>query len=87
MVKQEIYTIIKNPYFKLLTNNITYFTLENIFLEKIKSNIKTNRLFLYFLIKKTYSIKKVNAINSDKNMFNTIFLIIKNRKDHLFSHS
>lgn len=84
MVKQEMYTIIKNPYFKLLTNNITYSTLENIFLEKIKSNIKTNRLFLCSLIKKEYGIKKVNAINSDKNMFNTIFLVIKNRKDHLF---
>ncbi len=58
--------VIKNPYFKLPANNITPSTLEKFSLEKIKSNIKADALFLYSLIRKTSGVKKVNTVDSDK---------------------
>lgn len=42
MVEQKVNAIVKNPYFKLPTNNITPFTLKEFFLEKIESNFKAN---------------------------------------------
>lgn len=50
IVKQEINTVVRNPYFKLLANNITPFTLEEFSLNKIDSNIKADALFLHSLI-------------------------------------
>ncbi len=84
MVKQEMNAVIKNLYFKLLANNITFSTFEEFFLEKIKSNIKINALFLYSLIREVSGVKKVNTANGDKNMSATTFLIMKSRKDCQF---
>lgn len=39
MVKQKIDAVIKNPYFKLLANDITPSIVEEFSLEKIESNI------------------------------------------------
>ncbi len=63
-----------------LHNNITPSTLEKFFLEKFKSNIKRN-ILLYSLIREASGIKKVNAVNSDKNMSATTPLITKSRED------
>lgn len=49
-------TIVKNSYFKLSANIITFFIFKKFFLEKIKSNIKTNVIFFYSLIKKVSGI-------------------------------
>ncbi len=72
--------VIKNLYSKLLMNNITLSILGNFSLEKIKSSIKTDAPFLYFLIKKISNIKKVNIANNDKNISVTILLAIKMEK-------
>lgn len=84
IIKQEMNIIIKNLYLKLLANNITFSILKKFFLKKIESNIKINISFFYFLIKKLSIIKKVNTINSDKNIFTTMFLVEKYRKDYQF---
>ena len=84
IIKQKIDIIIKNFHFKLSANNITPFTFKKFFLKKIKSNIKADIFFFYSLIKKVSGIKKVNAANSDKNIFATTFLVIKKRKNHQF---
>ena len=79
--------VIKNPYFKLLGNNITLSRYEKFFLEKIKRNTKVDALFLYSLIRKASDVKKVNAINSDKNMSATTLLVTNNKEDRQFQFS
>ncbi len=81
MVKQGIDALVKNLYFKLLANNITPSILEEFSFEKIKSNIKTDALFFYSLIREVSDVKKVNTTNGDKNMSTTTFLVTKNRQD------
>ncbi len=44
-VKQKIDAVVKNPYFKLLADNITPSTLKEFSLEKIDSNIKADAYF------------------------------------------
>lgn len=83
-VKQEINTVVKNPYFKFSVNNITLSTLGEFFLKKIKNNIKVNAIFLYFLIKKVFSIKKDETANYNKNISLITFLAIKNKEDCRF---
>lgn len=73
--------IVKNPYFKLLVNNITSSKIKKFFLDKIESNIKANALLLYSLIKKAFSVKRVKVTNDDKNISATIFSAIKNREN------
>lgn len=74
--------IIKNFYFKLSANNLTPSTFEEFSLKEIKSNIKADISFFYFLIRVASNVKKVNITNSNKNMFTTTFLAIKSKKDH-----
>lgn len=62
IIKLKINTIIINPYFKLLVNNFSFFIFNKFFLEKIDNNIKTNKFFLQFLIKKITNIKKLKLI-------------------------
>lgn len=81
MVKQEINSVVKNPYFKLLANNITLSTLEEFSLEKIESNLKADASFFYFLIREASGIQKVNAANGDKNTSNTTPLAAKSREN------
>lgn len=56
MIKAKIDVIIKNLYFKLSVNNITFSILEEFFLEKIKNSLKAYVSFFYFLIKETTSV-------------------------------
>lgn len=86
-VKQKIDAIIKNFYFKLPADNITLSTLEEFFFKKIKSNIIIDALFLSSLIRKASGVKKINAVNGDKNIFVTTPLATKNREDHQFQYS
>lgn len=72
---------VKNLYFKFSANNIASYTLEEFFLKKIESNLKTNALFFHFLIRKSSRIQKVDTTNSDKNTFNITFLAAKSRED------
>ncbi len=80
-VKQEMDAVVKNPYFKLSTDNRTPSTLEEFSLEKIKSNIKADAPFLHSLIREASSDKKVNAANGDKKMYATALLLTKSRED------
>ncbi len=80
-VKQEIDTVVKNPYFKLSADNITPSILEEFSLEKIKSNIKADAPFLHSLIREASGVKKVNAANGDKNIYTTTPLLTKSRED------
>ena len=86
-VKQEMDAVVKNPYFKLLANNITPSILEEFSVEKIESNIKVDALFFYSLIKEVSGIKKVNAANSDKNMSTTTPLAMKSKQDCQFLYN
>ena len=79
--------MVKNPYFKLPVNNITFSTFEKFSLEKIESNIKADALFLHSLIRKTSGVKKVNAIDGNKNISATTPLTMKSKKDRQFWHS
>ncbi len=72
--------IVKNPYFKLLANNITPSILEKFSLKKIESNIKADAPFLHSLIKKASGVNKANVTNGDKNMSATTPLVMKSRK-------
>ena len=81
MVKLQMNTIVKNLYFKLSVNNITPSIFEKFFKKKIKNNIKTDALFLYFPIKEASNIKKINTTNDNKNISATIFLVTKSRED------
>lgn len=83
-VKQEIDAVIKNPYFKLLADNITPFTLEEFSLKKIESNIKADAPFFHSLIREVSNVKKVNIADGDKNMSATTSLATKSREDHQF---
>ena len=83
-VKPEIDIIVKNPYFKLLANNIIFSILEKFFLKKIESNIKADAPFFYSLIREVSGIKKVNTVDSDKNMSTTTPLAIKSRENRQF---
>ena len=83
-LKQEVDTVVKNPYFKFPANLITLSILNEFSLEKIESNIKADALFLHPLIKIASSIKKVNAANNDKNMSTTTLLVTKSREDCQF---
>lgn len=73
--------IVKNPYFKLSTNNITSFIFEEFYLKKTENNIKANTSFFCYLIKKVFDIKKVNTANSNKNISITTYLITKSLKN------
>lgn len=81
MIKQEIDTVVKNPYFNLSANNITLSIFEEFFLEKIENNLKVDTPFFHFLIRKVSGIQKVNVADSDKNMSNTTFLAAKSGED------
>lgn len=87
MVKQEIDTVIKNPYFKLSANNIILSTLEEFSLEKIESNLKADVSFFHSLIREASGIQKVIAANGDKNTSNTTPLVAKSREDRHSQHS
>ena len=76
--------IVKKIYFKLLANIITFFIFEKFFLEKIKSNIKTDVIIFYSLIKEAFGIQKVNTTNDNKNISITTFLVTKSRKNCYF---
>lgn len=71
----------KNCYFKLSVNNITFSILEEFFLEKIKSIIKADIPFFHSLIRKISGIKKINVTNGDKNISTNIFLATKDSED------
>lgn len=58
IIKQKFEIVVKNSYFKLSADNITFFILKGFFLEKIDSNIKKN-VFYILLIKKKAGIKMV----------------------------
>ena len=79
--------VVKNSYFKLPTNNITFFTLGRFFLKKIKSNSKPDTHFFYSLIRKASDVKKINVADGDKNMSATTLLVTKSREDCQFQHS
>ncbi len=66
-VKQEMDTVVRNPYFKLLANNITPSMLEEFSLEKIDSNIKADAPFLHFLIQEAAGVEIVNTANCDSD--------------------
>ena len=87
IIKQEMDVVVKNPYFKLLADNITLSTLEEFSLEKIKSNLKADAPFFHSLIREASGIQKVNNINGDKNMSNTTHLAAKSKKDCYSQHS
>lgn len=87
IIKKKIDAIVKKPYFKLLANNITPSILEGFSLKKIKSNLKANALFFYSLIREKSDVQKVNAVNGDKNMSNTILLVAKNKEDCHFQYN
>lgn len=86
-IKKKVDMVIKNFYFKLPATQITFSILEKFFLIKIKNNMKIDVCFFYSLIRKTSGIKKVNTINSDKNIFVTTFLLTKNKKDCQFEYN
>ena len=83
-IKQKMDAVIKNPYFKLLANNITPSILKEFFLEKIENNIKADAFFLHSLIKEISGIRKVNVINDDKNISATTLLATTSKKDCQF---
>lgn len=87
IVKHKIDAVVKNLYFKLSVNNITFFMLEKFFLEKIDNNIKVNIYFLYFLIQEAISIKIVNTTNYDNNISVTTFSIANSKKNLYFYNS
>lgn len=62
ILKQKIDTIVKNPYFKLSANNITFSILEGFSLEKIESNIKADAFFLDSLIREISDVDKVKPL-------------------------
>lgn len=76
--------IVKNPYFKLLANNISLFILKKFFLEKIDSNIKANASFLHFLIQEIVNIKIDNTINYDHDISITTFFTTNTKKNYIF---
>lgn len=51
---------------------------------KIKSNIKVDISFFYFLIRKISAVPKVNTANDDKNMSNTTPLAAKSIENYHF---
>lgn len=70
-VKQEVNAVVTNSYFKLSTNNVTPSILKGFYLEKIKSNIKEDILFLHSLIKETTGVRKINVINCGNKTANS----------------
>lgn len=76
--------VVRNLYFKLSANNITFSILEKFFLEKIDSNIKANISFLYLLIQEAVGIKIINIANFDSNTFATIPSTINSEENLYF---
>lgn len=60
--------IVKNPYFKLLVNNIILSILKEFYLKKVDSNIITDIPFLHSLNQEIVDIKIVNIANCDHNI-------------------
>lgn len=83
-IKQKIDTVIKNPYFKLLANNIILSILKKFFLEKIDSNIKMNIFFLHSLIWEKASVKIVNIADYDSDTSATTLFATNSKKNLYF---
>lgn len=81
-MKQKLDTNIINLYFKLLAYNISFFTLDKCFLEKINNNIKIHTTFLQSLIRQAVDVKKVNIANFEINISAIITLAANSRKNH-----
>lgn len=82
-IKQKIDTVLRNLYFKLPADNITLFTLEKFFLEKIDNNIKVNTTFLHSLIQEAAGVKIINTTDCEIDIFVTT-LSAANSKENLY---